>query len=427
MKKFNSIYSQLTGKKFQSKSPSDVYYEEKYFEKVLQCEVLNAFFSFCSILSSIAYYEFTDDLNDSGGNFIVYLYFTSVFSILLFINLIFQELINLNLDLERNRSSFKENIFSSGKWKEILFKILIFFPHPNVFLCNINLTSYYLDVPVVRKLNSILTMFVMMRTYFIFRFVLYCTSYMKPQMSRICGLHFTDTNLLFSIRALIKNYPFIFYPLSTLFIIIVFDMLLKIVESDLQEVFKNFFQCLWYILVSMLTIGYGDLVVKTNEGRIIGMLLSFFGIFVSSMMIISINKKLEMTPSEVNSFVIINKIFYNEKVENAAKKVIYFISKIVNNRKSNPKVYKKSFILLKKVLTDFSEAYIEMKNFSGENTSFNMIYNLLFGEISNHEILYGQQMDIYKKLFKINRDLSRIYKQYKLENDKLNNSILSFE
>ena len=52
MKKFNSIYSQLTGKKFQSKSPSDVYYEEKYFEKVLQCEVLNAFFSFCSILSN---------------------------------------------------------------------------------------------------------------------------------------------------------------------------------------------------------------------------------------------------------------------------------------------------------------------------------------------------------------------------------------
>lgn len=50
-KKLMNIYSQLSGKKIVIQFNQENHYENKYFEKFLMIEILNAYYSFFSIIS----------------------------------------------------------------------------------------------------------------------------------------------------------------------------------------------------------------------------------------------------------------------------------------------------------------------------------------------------------------------------------------
>lgn len=49
-------------------------------------------------------------------------------------------------------------------------------------------------------------------------------------------------------------------------------------EFDVNPQVKNFFDAIWWAVVTATTVGYGDIYPVTWEGRIIGMILMFFGI-----------------------------------------------------------------------------------------------------------------------------------------------------
>lgn len=50
----------------------------------------------------------------------------------------------------------------------------------------------------------------------------------------------------------------------------------------LEEPTLSFIDSLWYVLVTITTVGYGDIIPTTIEGRIIGIILIIIGIFVFS-------------------------------------------------------------------------------------------------------------------------------------------------
>jgi voltage-gated potassium channel len=49
-------------------------------------------------------------------------------------------------------------------------------------------------------------------------------------------------------------------------------------ELDVNPDVNNFFDAIWWAVVTSTTVGYGDIFPVTWEGRVIGMLLMFFGI-----------------------------------------------------------------------------------------------------------------------------------------------------
>jgi hypothetical protein len=48
----------------------------------------------------------------------------------------------------------------------------------------------------------------------------------------------------------------------------------------------------------MTTVGYGDLYPKTNIGRIVGIIVSFWGVFIVSLFVVSLSTMLEFDNAE---------------------------------------------------------------------------------------------------------------------------------
>jgi potassium intermediate/small conductance calcium-activated channel subfamily N protein 2 len=84
----------------------------------------------------------------------------------------------------------------------------------------------------------------------------------------------------------------------------------------------------------MSTVGYGEIVAKTNEGRTIAMMACIVGVFLISMMIISVNKILSMSSTELNMLLILERIYSNKDLENSAKDVLLQFSKIIKSKRS---------------------------------------------------------------------------------------------
>lgn len=88
---------------------------------------------------------------------------------------------------------------------------------------------------------------------------------------------------------------------------------------------------MWNILITLFSIGYGDIFTYTLLGRVIIILLSFYGGFVISVITIAILGELEMSKFENNSYVmmdfLVQKVilikivnFYRCKLEKLLKK-----------------------------------------------------------------------------------------------------------
>lgn len=61
--------------------------------------------------------------------------------------------------------------------------------------------------------------------------------------------------------------------------------------------FEGYANCFWCIFITMATVGYGDFFPRTLPGRIIMIFIAIFGVLLNSLLIVSLNMYLDMSPS----------------------------------------------------------------------------------------------------------------------------------
>ena len=63
-----------------------------------------------------------------------------------------------------------------------------------------------------------------------------------------------------------------------------------------QKVFDSYFTSIWNVVITMTTVGYGDIASISVFGRLISMINAIWGAFIISMLVASIGKI--FTPSD---------------------------------------------------------------------------------------------------------------------------------
>lgn len=160
------------------------------------------------------------------------------------------------------------------------------------------------------------------------------------------------------------------------FILRVFELPYEQNAEVSSVLLRDFGSAIWLSVITMTTVGYGDICPKTTGGRFTAMFIAIWGSFVISLLIMVTADIFEFHPKEQQA------VFYIKEQRTAAKAIVkamkFFISKrnyYVKKLENNPNLVNEStFIKMIWNQRDNLDEYRRLKN-KNKDTLFDHIAN----------------------------------------------------
>lgn len=110
-------------------------------------------------------------------------------------------------------------------------------------------------------------------------------------------------NVRFTYKCLISKDPGLTVVCTLTLSTLILAYILRIFEVEYyrsvnQIDFNSFFNSVWVIVITMTTVGFGDLVPYSFIGRLIIMITAFWGAFIISLVIVSVTKIFELNRNQ---------------------------------------------------------------------------------------------------------------------------------
>lgn len=87
----------------------------------------------------------------------------------------------------------------------------------------------------------------------------------------------------------IRKHPAFSALLTLLIIAVIASVLIEFFEEGINDQFKSFWDSIWWVFVTISTVGYGDKIPVTSVGRVLGVILMFFGVAMLSVVTATIS------------------------------------------------------------------------------------------------------------------------------------------
>ena len=324
IRKFHEIYEKLSGKTFLVETE---YYHQaalEYYRKSLNIEILISLSAFLSLLTGIVYYEISYKNNEEKPNNseLLLLYFLHLQTILFFIGIIMKEKIILKGDIEAKYENVGATLISTGRYIRIIIYLIFFGLHPSPMFLKIKFTEKTDEYTSPYSFNSMVLAFLLFRAYFIIRPFLYISTFMDIDSQYSCRQYSFNNSLLYCLKCLAQFSPIKLYISGFLLILFIMAYSVRIFERPANDSLDNYIDAIWLILITMTTVGYGDITAKTTGGRIISMISCLSGVFLTSMIIVTITNFLNLEPHEKRMLEILELTDELENEKELAKNII---------------------------------------------------------------------------------------------------------
>lgn len=197
----------------------------------------------------------------------------------------------------------------------------VFIWHPTPLFHNQVTTLYNSKFKFNQELtvNSLLFSLLLFRFWFVFKLLVDFSEYSSARTKRVCRMNNFNVNFSFCIKSLMESQPYHVYGILLSLCIVVCTFMLNIYESGLDDIsgfnFSSYWNCVWCTIITMTTVGFGDMYPSSMIGRIIGLICSFIGVFLMSMLVVTITTVLNLDQHEKNFYMITEKVdLENEKI-----------------------------------------------------------------------------------------------------------------
>jgi len=293
-----------------------------------------------SLVTTVMYYEMNENKSNIGIIYLL-LYVSSLTTLFLVITVLFEY--GLDCAVLEEDSKFDKTIFQNDCQRIVILLISIAFwiIHPNYLLIGyrVKLKSHILsNVKESIEINSIFVIFVQARVFFFLKFYLYSSIFYSSRVHRLCRIYNFNQNTFFVLKSLLKTSSKLVY-FVLIFVLLYFGLFaFRILEKIFEDEFKTSFgymQTLWFIVVTGLDIGYGDIYPIGDVSRFLAIVYVVISLIVISNMLIFFGYYI--SPNNDNEFMnlykMINSSIDIEDEVSASKTIIAKATKLSLNLK----------------------------------------------------------------------------------------------
>eukprot|EP00347_Sterkiella_histriomuscorum_P010523 403375958 len=188
--------------------------------------------------------------------------------------------------------------------------------------------------------DILLCIMIFARTHYLVRCILQISFYTDPRSQRICAIYGTDATNMYAVKAIMVNNSWIIVIFSTFISLIMFSVQLRLFERVVQPNFFHITTSMWNILITMTTVGYGDVYAMSHTGRFIAVIAAFWGIFLLSLFILSLMNMLNLDSSEQKAYNLLQRLLSKDIMRKQAVHMLSAAFKIkkIREKEQNPKV-----------------------------------------------------------------------------------------
>mmetsp|Transcript_10233 Transcript_10233/g.10200 ORF Transcript_10233/g.10200 Transcript_10233/m.10200 type:complete len:112 (+) Transcript_10233:1095-1430(+) len=99
---------------------------------------------------------------------------------------------------------------------------------------------------------------------------------------------------------------------------------------------------LWNVFITLTTVGFGDFYPKSTFGRIVGVIVCSWGVFVVSFFVVTLNNMLTFNANEEKSYNILQRLRFKDDLKIKATKVLTSAFKKKNLERKEPQDVEKN-------------------------------------------------------------------------------------
>lgn len=237
------------------------------------------------------------------------------------------------------------------------------------------------------SVDAYMSVIMLGRLYIFFRLFDHYTFWTGERSTRVCRINGFLPDSKFAIKAYLKYKSVLVLTLSLGLSIFLFGFALRTFERPFTsetrtQNFNNIWNSFWCVVVSMTTIGYGDIYPITFMGRIVIIISCIWGIFVLSLFVVSLNNITQLSKEESRAYEDITRA---DKIKSTlhkdAAKIIVTLFKLNLLRKKKANIRKR--ILMRMDLMGIANRFrIKRKNVLNETKSIQEILGEMHFDIN---------------------------------------------
>jgi hypothetical protein len=227
--------------------------------------------------------------------------------------------------------------------------------------------------PVDVNLDVILTVLLLFfRSYHCVRWIAFHTRWYSHTIEKLCLQCRTPFNFLFCIKAEFKDNPLRMVLFALSLSVFIFGYSLRCVEmfymtKDNNLNWEPIWNGIWCVIITMLTVGYGDFYPISILGRFIVVIACFWGNFLTSLMVSALNVSVELNSRELNVYENLKAAKFEISYGITATKYIqaclrYYWLERNGNEDRRDKHYLRKKCQLFKDLKKYSEEFRKLRN-----------------------------------------------------------------
>jgi len=168
--------------------------------------------------------------------------------------------------------------------------------------------------------------------------------------------------------------------------------------------FNSFFNAMWNMIITLTSAGYGDLYPKTFFGRIVGVVICFWGVLIISFFVVTVTNMLEFTPNEERAYNLLMRLHKKGIMKERAVDVLQSAFIHRNVQKLYPgnegKILSK-FRKFRAALISFKEVAREVRSWDQskrDKNEIDIITNLMENLLEDVQNMKEQQLESEKNI-----------------------------